>query len=90
MFLEEGKRVGLDRLLLESSCRLLGRGWKVRIVGNVFDPEQAALSACSELPRREVRSLTALTACLSDGKPVGFVISLELHRHLQHRLEPSA
>lgn len=42
LFLQEGKRVGLDRLLFESSCRLLGRRWEFRAIRNISDPELAA------------------------------------------------
>lgn len=38
LFLKEGKRVGLDRLMFESSRRLLGRRWEFGVVRNVFDP----------------------------------------------------
>lgn len=39
LFLEEGKRVGLDGLMSESSCRLLGRRGKFGVIRNVFDSE---------------------------------------------------
>ena len=45
LFLEEGNRIGLDGLMFESSCGLLGRGRKFGIVRNVFDSEQSVLSA---------------------------------------------
>lgn len=35
-------------------------------------------------------ALTASTACPSGGKPVDFVASSELHRHLRYLLELSA
>ena len=44
LFLEEGNRIGLDRLMFESSCGLLGRGREFGVVRDVFDPEQSVLS----------------------------------------------
>ena len=44
LFLEKGNRIGLDGLMSESSCSLLGRGRKFGIVRDVFDPEQSVLS----------------------------------------------
>ncbi len=41
LFFKEGKRVGLERLMLEGSCRLLGRRWEFGVVRDVFDPEQS-------------------------------------------------
>ena len=36
-FLNEGKRVGLDRLMFESSCCLRGRRWEFGVIRNEFD-----------------------------------------------------
>ena len=43
LFLEERKRVGLDRLMSESSCRLLGRRGEFGVIRNVFDSEYSIL-----------------------------------------------
>ena len=39
LFLKEGKRVSLDRLMFEGSCRLLGRRWELGAIRKVSDPE---------------------------------------------------
>ena len=39
LFFDEGKRVGLDGLMFEGSCRLLGRWGQFGVVGNVSDSE---------------------------------------------------
>lgn len=44
LFLKEGKRVSLDRLVFEGGRRLLGRRWEFRVIRNEFDSEGAAMS----------------------------------------------
>lgn len=39
LFLKERERVGLDRLVFESSCRLFGRRWEFGVIRHVFDSE---------------------------------------------------
>ena len=75
LFLEEGNRIGFDRVVFESSCGLLGRGGEFGVVRNVFDSEQSILSVRSEWTRRGMEILTVSTAYLSGVKPVGSVAS---------------
>ena len=44
LFLEEGNRIGLERLIFKSSYGLLGRGREFGVVRDVFDSEQSVLS----------------------------------------------
>ena len=75
LFLEEGNRIGLNRLMFESGCGLLGGGREFGVVRNVFDSEQSVWSVCGEWTRRGMTVLTASTAYLSGVKPVDSVTS---------------